>query len=566
MSETNEGRVSPERRKTAVINSALWAAAGDALGWISELTTEDGLKHRAGVRHLTSPIAWRRLIGGRGGVRIEFPAGTYSDDTQLRLGVCRAIRGNGAFDAEAFGKIELTVWQGYGLGGGRGTKAAAANLARKDVNWFSNFFEVRDLSYCKAGGNGAAMRIQPHVWAGDLSRPEISVLNVLRNAVITHGHPHGFVGAVFHAMVLGFALDRGIVPGPADWRQFATSLSEIGRLVASERQLGAFWQPAWESVYGSTLKVAIEATIDELFSDMASVELLEEGTGPDVYHRVLDTLGLYKPDMRGSGLKTALAAAVLSWMYRDQHPQEALKMAANALNSDTDTIATMVGAVSGATSAVTPDWPLQDRSYISAEASRLAKIAQGASSDGFAYPDLAVWQPPVGQSDTVVQFDSGVGLLGLGLADIVSDEYSSGEYIWQWMKLSFGQTVLAKRRRKLRSARGEFLPGERRSSRSGQPALITGESRQNRLLFEENKEQSETRVQRDLGIQTEMLITQIRESVDTATDEVIRSDFDDLTLGRVLNRWMDNGASIEQLVALTAIVAKAKLARRRRGR
>src|SRR4051794_9410901 len=108
-------------RQRAIVNSALWAAGGDAIGWITELARDGTVIARAGVGRVSEPIAWTRLIGGRWGVKIPLPAGTYSDDTQLRLAVCRAVRGNGIFDAEAFAKVELTTWQSYALGAGRGT-------------------------------------------------------------------------------------------------------------------------------------------------------------------------------------------------------------------------------------------------------------------------------------------------------------------------------------------------------------------------------------------------------------------------------------------------------------
>src|ERR1700726_3631681 len=127
----------PEHHQTMVLHSALWAAAGDALGWITELSHgESGVRYRTGANTVTRPVAWVRTIGGRHGPKVELPAGTYSDDTQLRLAVSRSIRGNGSFDVEAFAKIELTVWPTYALGGGLGTKAAASNLARRGVNWF----------------------------------------------------------------------------------------------------------------------------------------------------------------------------------------------------------------------------------------------------------------------------------------------------------------------------------------------------------------------------------------------------------------------------------------------
>src|SRR5262249_2079797 len=151
------------------------------------------------------------------GVRVHLPAGTYSDDTQLRLAVSRAVRGNGTFDAEAFAKIELTVWPSYALGGGQGTKAAAQNLTRRDANWFSNFFVTGDKDYLRSGGNGAAMRIQPHVWGCEPKKKQGYLVDVLRDALVTHGHPHGFCGAALHAQILEATFARSAPAGFEDW-------------------------------------------------------------------------------------------------------------------------------------------------------------------------------------------------------------------------------------------------------------------------------------------------------------------------------------------------------------
>ena len=44
--------------------SSLWAAYGDAMGWISELTDKKGLRRRTGGQSLDRPIPWRRRVGG----------------------------------------------------------------------------------------------------------------------------------------------------------------------------------------------------------------------------------------------------------------------------------------------------------------------------------------------------------------------------------------------------------------------------------------------------------------------------------------------------------------------
>ena len=82
-------------RQTQTRSSAIWAAYSDALGFITELADESRVRYRSGSSSVTHTIEWRRKIGGLTGTTILFPAGTYSDDTQLRLSTSRAIRGDG---------------------------------------------------------------------------------------------------------------------------------------------------------------------------------------------------------------------------------------------------------------------------------------------------------------------------------------------------------------------------------------------------------------------------------------------------------------------------------------
>ncbi len=182
--------VQPEgtsERHLPVLHSCLWAAWADALGWISELTDEAGLHRRLAGRPFR-PVPWRRRIGGRAGVTTELPAGTWSDDTQLRLAVSRSIGPQG-FDVEVFARVELAVWPSYALGGGFASKtaAAAAAQARPGTRWASANLGPE---YFVAGGNGAAMRVQPHAWVGPGQRGDAELLlDVLKDTVCTHGHP-----------------------------------------------------------------------------------------------------------------------------------------------------------------------------------------------------------------------------------------------------------------------------------------------------------------------------------------------------------------------------------------
>ena len=52
--------------------------------------------------------------------------------------------------------------------------------------------------------------------------------------------------------------------------------------------------------------------------------------------------------------------------------------------------------------------------------------------------------------------------------------------------------------------------------------------------------------------------------VDKATDIVIASGFEDAVIGRMINQCIEDTGSIEQAISLTAIIAKARVARMKR--
>ena len=206
----------------SIVRSALWAAYGDSLGFITELAPLPAdVRRRTGVERVTDLVEWKRRIGGKFGVTTVLPKGCYSDDTQLRLATSRAIGRSGAFDVDAFAKVELPVWLSYALGGGRGTKAAASALAHSNATWSTNFFSDGGSRYVHGGGNGAAMRVQPHVWITRQDRLGSLNLDVVRNTICTHGHPRGILGAVLHSLFLAESIRDGALPTPSRWAELA---------------------------------------------------------------------------------------------------------------------------------------------------------------------------------------------------------------------------------------------------------------------------------------------------------------------------------------------------------
>lgn len=552
-----------------VVNSALWAALGDSLGWITELANGQEVRRRVGSERVFQPVKWARTIGGWSGPEVILPSGTYSDDTQLRLAVSRAIRGDGVFDPEVFAKVELPVWLSYSLGAGLGSKAAAANLGRKGANWFSNFYSSKGQIYVNGGGNGAAMRIQPHVWSSNIDTLEQGLLDVLRDSLITHGHAHGFCGAFFHALSLADTFVEGRVPGPDAWKRYADAFLEIPERISADRQLRTFWLGAWEKESGVTLKEAVAKALKEAHADIdVAISLIDAGRGTDSYGKVLQTIGCFDKKYRGSGIKTAIAATVVSWMYRDERIEDALLEVCNQLGSDTDTIATMAGAIMGVVGP-SPKWIVQDHGYIIDEASRLQLIRNGETGSTFHYPDLIKWKPPARQSDAVGSYQGGYAIKGLGAVVEKGGAHGGGDDVWQWLELPFGQTVLAKRKSLVKlKVKSEELPGIQttihRPTKEDLEIRKASLKKPVRPIAQASLSFFDTR-SNDTPSAPESADAQVT-GVDYLTDKVIKANFDSLELGRAFNECLDNYESVDFAIAFAGIVAKAKLVRKRRGR
>lgn len=454
-------------RRSRTRNSMLWAAYGDALGFVSELASVRMLQKRTGGKPLDRLMDWERRVGGRAGVTVRLPAGCWSDDTQFRLAVSRSISHRG-FDVATFAGIELPVWPSYALGGGRASKAAARNLAKPTTLWYANTFP----HWFRSGGNGAAMRIQPHVWASaDL---DDFYTDVLVDSVCTHGHLRAVVGACFHAATLAHCLKRGAVPDLNTCIEIAGRLNDTVLLIEKHEFLGSTWAALWEEASRKGLRDEWEVTVTELQeaierADEAIGKVKDTGASDRIYRRVCDALGLRAKHQRGSGVLTTVAAAALAAVA--DNPHDGVVAAANAVGADTDTIATMVGALLGACyiDCPPPEDPL-DRLYLLNEADRLVDIALGRRVPAHPYPDLLTWVAPKAQADALVSNGSGLRVEGLGPVseiDIPTTWTPRRDFGWQWVRTGFGQTLLIKRRSDIRSV----VPGNEPPGVSSPPIL-----------------------------------------------------------------------------------------------
>ena len=428
--------------------SMLWAAYADALGFVSELVDQKGLKRRIGAQSVEQLMSWNRRVGGRNGVIVPLPAGCWSDDTQLRMAVSRSINRHG-FDVETFAHIELPVWPSYALGGGRASKAAAKNLANPKTLWYANTFR----GWCEAGGNGAAMRIQPHVWSS-LDLEGDYMLDVIKDSICTHGHPRAIVGACFHASTLAHCIRTGTAPTMNECDGIAAGIADTLSLMESHSELGVTWVGLWERETSQSFSNAWQITIGELREtiEKAAHAIEDAESASDTYLSLSKHLGLRAPHQRGSGILTSVAAAVLATAALDVH--EAVMTAANALGTDTDTIATMVGALRGAcTDTLRPPADPLDSSYLLDEAVRLVAISRGDQVDSHQYPDILTWSAPQTQADALVINEDQLAVEGLGPVKKPEGQTTwtpRKNFGWQWVQADFGQTLLIKRRPDLR--------------------------------------------------------------------------------------------------------------------
>ena len=524
---------SPVAPETRVARSALWAAYGDALGWISELTDAAGLERRTRGAPLDMPIAWKRRIGGRSGVTVTLPRGCYSDDTQLRLATGRAIRSDG-FDVEAFAKVELPLWLSYGLGGGKSTSAAAAQLGRKNPAWWSNKFK----GWTHSGGNGAAMRVQPHVWAARTpSDPESYLPDVVRNSVCTHSHPTGLVGAVFHALCVAHAMRVGDLPSPDDLREVIRAIVGLPEIISRDTELG-YWRVAFEQETGNFDESWAKAVNDVRETVDLIATCRTRACGNAGYEAIADTLKLRDRARRGSGMLTAVAALGLAWC--EARPTEAMRIAANAIGTDTDTIATMAGAILGAATDMDPPVNVLDDSMIRAEAKRLAEIAAGECPPNHEYPDLLHWSAPKARADSLARTsDGGLMVRGLGRARSLEGEpvLASGEFQWQWIKLQFGQTLLIKSRTRLPDIEEERAPVEPRVS------AVVNEQRTSLPVAQQHRPQADPTDRKPPG---EHDLPRVRSDTHDIRDVVAYVEKhidDDQAVGRALRRVVRKGTT-----------------------
>ncbi|MFO7959848.1 MAG: ADP-ribosylglycohydrolase family protein [Nitriliruptoraceae bacterium] len=276
----------------AATGCLLGLALGDALGAPFE------------GRRRVDPSEVDRLAAGVGDLR-------WTDDTHMALTLATALVAQGlTIDTEQLGDrfasaYQREPWRGYGSGPpqvfalaaqGRSYTEAAASLFGGGGSF----------------GNGAAMRCAPVAIAGFPDTGAIGEL-AAEQARVTHSHPEGLDGAVLLATVIGIALAT-----PAD-RPLLLQAAELDATELRSRAL-------------RTARTRLQATAGYPGRHPASpsdLRALAEGFGTSVAARESVPAAVAIAFGGGDGVLEVIRAAI-------------------SLGGDTDTVAAMAGAITGA--------------------------------------------------------------------------------------------------------------------------------------------------------------------------------------------------------------------------
>lgn len=328
-----------EKCKGAMLATAI----GDALGWPNEPRSKNRAKKPKVVDNF---VGWIRSSNNPRWHDEKILPGEYSDDTQLTLAVARSII---AGDWETFlAEKELPFWLNYERGGGGALLKAAKSCKKGILLWQARYTQ----DYYNAGGNGAVMRILPHVIAS-AKAPNTAKLveDVIKDTLITHGHPRAFLGATCYAYALEYLLRKdtvleygelaaAVIDGQNVWGAVPNSDIFEKWLNVACQNLEYDFLTEWKNVCARMIKQL------EFIGTSLKKGLILDDT------KVLTELGCFDKS-NGAGDVAILAAIYLTSRYAN-NPSLGIKIPAFSFGADTDTIASITGGLLGMLSGM--DW------------------------------------------------------------------------------------------------------------------------------------------------------------------------------------------------------------------
>lgn len=324
--------------KTEKCKGAMLATAiGDAMGWPNEPRSKNRAKNPKVADHF---VEWTRSSNNPRWHDEKILAGEYSDDTQLTLSVARSII-SGDWE-KSFSEKELPFWLDYERGGGGALLRAAKSCKENKLQLWQTTFTK---GYFNAGGNGSAMRILPHVIAAaNTSNISSLMLDIIKDTLVTHGHPRAFLGATCYAYALDYLLRKKTV-------------LEYGELVSAVIDGQNIWTAKPDSnVFGNWLRIAYQQSNYDFFAEWDNTRIrmlqkldfikksLKKGLIIDDI-KVLTELECFGKS-NGAGDVAILVAIYLVSKYAN-NPTLAIKIPAFSFGADTDTIASITGGLTG---------------------------------------------------------------------------------------------------------------------------------------------------------------------------------------------------------------------------
>jgi hypothetical protein len=203
------------------------------------------------------------------------------------------------------------------------------------------------------------MRIAPHV----LIEPDLSLAlaRVMRDGVLTHGHPRALVGALVFAAALHTAFRQGST------LDYGALLDAAGRGLLTFDAVEEHLPSDWPDDLHAQCRRNWPDVLDEVEVLLSRARAsLEQGamSSPD---KLLAELGSTDPKVNGAGTVTAVGAVYLASRFAAR-PMGAMLQAAFLRRGDTDTLASMtaslLGAVHGTGWLEGLDAAVQDSTYI----------------------------------------------------------------------------------------------------------------------------------------------------------------------------------------------------------
>lgn len=319
--------------------ACILTAVGDALGWPNE-NRSNNIKNTYNQSKVFKD--WTRYVGGREWKHEEkIKKGEYSDDTQLMIATARSLLYEKEW-ASNFFNVELPFWIEYERGGGKATKTSARALKKGIKPWLRSGKELE--YYFNSGGNGVAMRVLPHVISEKHNLKNL-IGNVIINGIYTHGHPRALIGATCYAYALEILSEK---QGVLKYGELVDKLIEDKKIWCTFPNIEGIkeWKKQFESIHKENLLIVWKKNADITVNKLKQVkEYLKKGV-LDITQNSLTNLGVFDKSIGGAGDITVITAIYLFSKYAT-NPKRAILEAANLKGADTDTIASMTGALLG---------------------------------------------------------------------------------------------------------------------------------------------------------------------------------------------------------------------------